>query len=180
MSVLVWLLAAAMAISGCGGGIMNGTAGIGSGGDGTAVHNAAPPGMEGYVTAIDGGRMLVVDPVPKDFSSTGGVSEFYEAIWFSGKPDHVEVGQKVQVWFDIVAESYPGQSAALKVRVMTSPKPQNADLSEAEAIREALSGQSFEWPVGIRDVSYDPDRDVWTVQVRHEGETITIEVEDRK
>src|SRR5690554_5936266 len=67
--------------------------------------------MVGYIMDIDsGGRILVVDPVAQDFSNTGGVDEFYNAIWFSDAPQEVELGERVEVWFDAVAESYPGQS----------------------------------------------------------------------
>ena len=75
------------------------------------------------------GRILVVDPVAQDFSDTGGIEEFYNAIWFSNAPQEVEPGNKVEVWFDIVAESYPGQSEALDIKIIQEEVPEGADLS---------------------------------------------------
>lgn len=166
-----WLLAAALALSGCGGSV--------TGANGSGATQETPPGMEGYVVAKDNGRVLVVDPVPQNFSETGGVEEFYNAIWFAGAPAHAGIGHRVQVWFDAVAESYPGQSTATKMNVLTSPKPAGADLSEAEAIRAALSAQSFAWPPAISKAEYDASGDVWNVSIRHEGETVDAQVEDR-
>lgn len=54
------------------------------------------PGMTGYVVKKEGGRILVVDSNPQDFSSTGGVEEFYNAIWFSKTPMSIEVGLQVR------------------------------------------------------------------------------------
>ena len=174
-----WLLAAAVAIgpAGCGGVNVNGGAGMSAG---TAAAPATPPGMEGYVVAKENGRILVVDPVPLNFSETGGISEYYNAIWFSDAPEHAEVGHRVNVWFDAVAESYPGQSRATRTEVLTSPKPERADLSEAEAIRKALEEHPTPWPAAIRHAEYDADADVWHVQIRfHEGDAIDAQVEDR-
>lgn len=159
-------LALAIMLSGCGG------PGAAGGGE--------PPGMEGYVVKKDNGRILVVDPVPQDFSENGGMPEFYNAIWFSGAPAHAEVGRKVQVWFDAVAESYPGQSTAKRVNVLTSPKPAGADLTEAEAIRASLESRDFPWPAAVKRAEYDANADAWTVTIHHEGDVQDIAVEDRR
>src|SRR5690554_3722353 len=101
-----------LSLTGCG------TASDGSNSSGDKSNDESEPGMIGYVVAKEGERILVVESEAQDFSSTGGISEFYNAIMFSNVPKDIEIGEKVKVWFDIVAESYPGQSAATKIEVI--------------------------------------------------------------
>src|SRR5690554_6361020 len=74
--------------------------GISSGGSNQEPANndikANEPNMIGYVVDKEGERILVVDPEPMDFSSTGGVSEYYDAIMFSNVPNDIEIGEKVK------------------------------------------------------------------------------------
>ncbi len=72
--------------------------------------------------------MLVVDPVPKDYSAGGGMKEFYNAIWFSNAPKNVHIGHKVQVWFNEILESYPGQSKAVKVSILPDSTPSSLQI----------------------------------------------------
>jgi hypothetical protein len=124
------------------------------------------PGIQGYIVKIENGRFLVVSSVPKDFSSTGGAKEFYNAIWFSNAPNNIQIGHQVKVWFDNVNESYPGQSKAVKLSILPNRKPERADLTEAEAVRRALAQQSH-WNVPvIRSVTYDEYEDAWTILVK--------------
>jgi hypothetical protein len=68
--------------------------------------------LEGYVTKKEDKRILVVSIIKKDLSSLGGIKEYYEADWVSKAPQEIEVGQKVQIWFEgAIATSYPGQAA---------------------------------------------------------------------
>lgn len=142
------------------------------------------PGIEGYVVDIEGGRFLVVSPVPKDFSSTGGVKEFYDAMWFSNVPKKIQIGQKVQVWFDEVATSYPGQSRAKDVSILQSNKPNNANLTEAEAIKKAIEiEENNGFPV-IKAVYYDEKSDIWTITIKmfnfnKEEHEINVQVDDQ-
>lgn len=168
----LWICLIGPYLSGCGEDVGTST--------GAPTNDNSPPGMEGYVMAINDGRILVVESVAKDFSSTGGVEEFYSAIWFSKAPDNMKIGQKVQVWFDIVAESYPGQSEAKKVVVLPSERPEGADLNESEAIRTAMEAHQSEYMgvTVVKQVTYSGDNDLWEVVVREEAEEFTIEVQD--
>jgi len=47
--------------------------------------------MEGYITDIKSGKVLVVDSIPTNFSSSNGIDEFYNAIWFSHPPKNAKV-----------------------------------------------------------------------------------------
>lgn len=144
----------------------------------------AEPGMTGYVMAKDNGRILVVDPVAQDFSATGGVNEFYDAIWFSNIPDEIKEGDQVKVWFDAVAESYPGQSEAVKIEVISGSKPDGADLDESAAINKALHSGEIDtsWPAVLKSIRYNQETDIWEVEIREAiGEqlkTFNIQIKD--
>lgn len=140
------------------------------------------PGIEGYVVKKEDGRILVVASMPKDFSSIGGLSEFYNAIWFSSAPRKVKAGDHVQVWFDVVAESYPGQSAVEKVEILPGTKPKNADLTEAEAIRKALDTDTInqhEVPA-IKSAKYDEISDSWEVLIKQGEAETKVRISDKK
>lgn len=138
------------------------------------------PGIEGYVVKKEQDRILVVDSSPEDFSSTGGLAEFYNAIWFSSAPGKVKVGEKVQVWFDVVAESYPGQSEAEKFVIIPGKKPKNADLAESEAIRKALDVFSqLEVPV-IKSVKFNEKYNHWEILIKQGEEETNVVIPDKK
>src|SRR5690625_1173771 len=66
------------------------------------------PHIHGYVMEKADGRILVISKEAQDFSDTGGISNFYDAIFLRNAPDDVEVGHEVRVWYDgPVEESYP-------------------------------------------------------------------------
>lgn len=142
------------------------------------------PGMTGYVMAKEDERILVVDPVSQDFSSTGGVNEFYDAIWFSNIPEEIKEGDKVKVWFDAVAESYPGQSEAISIEVIVAPRPDGADLDESEAINKALhSGEiNTSWPTVLKSIKYNKEADAWDIvmgeSIGEELKTFNIQIKD--
>jgi len=143
------------------------------------------PGMIGYVMDANNGGILVVDPISQDFSSTGGVNEFYNAIWFSDVQEDIKEGDKVKVWFDIVAESYPGQSKAIDIEVIPSSKPDGTDLDESQAINKALnSGEvNTSWPTVVKSVKYIKEADLWEIEIRDAiGEQIksfNIKIDDK-
>ncbi|MED3624697.1 YobA family protein [Neobacillus thermocopriae] len=146
----------------------------------TGCTTHSKPGIEGYVVKKESGRILVVASESEDFSSTGGLKEFYPAIWFSHASNKADVGDKVQIWFDVVMESYPGQAEAEKVLVLPSKKPKNADLTESDAIRKALTSKELNLPniPAIQSTSYHSKTDVWEVVI-HSGESeVTVQISD--
>jgi hypothetical protein len=138
------------------------------------------PGIEGYVVKKEQGRILVVDSNPEDYSSTGGLAEFYNAIWFSSAPGKVNVGDKVQVWYDVVAESYPGQSEAEKVEILPGKKPKNADLAESEAIRKALDVLRQPEVPAIKSVKFNEQYDYWEILIKQGEEETNVVIPDKK
>lgn len=136
------------------------------------------PGIEGYIVRKEDDSMLVVSSMPKDFSASGGMKSFYDAIWFSNAPEDVEVGQKVQVWYRTVKESYPAQSSANKVRVLPGMKPNGADLSENQAILKALQSRNINGVPAIKQVDYDSGTDTWIITFIAEDNQFEALVED--
>jgi hypothetical protein len=127
------------------------------------------PDIEGYITKAENQRILVVSPKAKDFSPTGGLKEFYDAVWVSNIPKDVKIGQKVQVWFEgAVAASYPGQAMANKISNLSSEKPFNAKLSEEQVIQQTLISQensNIKVPV-IKDVKFDSNTGAWAIRIK--------------
>ena len=141
------------------------------------------PDMIGYVMRIDNaGRILVIDPVAQNFSSTGGVNEFNNAIWFAKAPKSIVAGQKVKVWFDIVRESYPGQSEIEYIEVVPSPKPDGAKLDESQALQKALLSQQPNVVESIvKSIEYNKVTSLWVIKLKElwSDKTHTIEINDK-
>ncbi len=139
------------------------------------------PGIEGYITDLKDGKILVVDSISKDYSSTGGEKNSHSAIWFSNAPKEAKIGQKVQVWFDLVLDSYPGQSEAKKVVILSSEKPISANLSEDEAIRKAFKSHptEFKGVTVINKVNYDKAADTWNVMIQQNKEIVNLQILDK-
>lgn len=140
-------------------------------------------GITGYVMKKDNDRILVVSSEAQDFSSDGGVDEFYNAIWFSEAPKDIKIGEKVMVWFDIVAESYPGQSEIIEIEVVPSQLPEGADLTEADALNKALvSGDIENQVLAVKSIEYNSQEDNWNIKLKEtwSGKVHDIKIEDKK
>lgn len=140
-------------------------------------------GIMGYVMDKEKDRILAVSSDAQDFSSTGGVEEFYDAIWFSEAPKDIEIGDKVKVWFDIVAESYPGQSKVEHIEVIPAEKPDGADLSDSEALHKALTSQSIDTNevLAVKSIEFDSQSDSWNIKLKEvfSGKIHEVKVEDK-
>ncbi|MDE5412613.1 DUF3221 domain-containing protein [Alkalihalobacterium chitinilyticum] len=79
--------------------------------------------MTGLIVEKEGNRILVIENVTKDQLDSLDLDEVlnqgYEAIWFEVEDqelfENLYVGDKVAVEYDIVLESYPGQSKAVSI-----------------------------------------------------------------
>lgn len=136
-----------------------------------------PFGMAGYVVKREGDRVLVVDPVGKQVERM-----FYNAVWVKTTDASIQVGQKVQVYFDgPILTSYPGQGAAKSITVIPQQKPAGARLTPEQAVEAALVGAS-EWDVPVvRGVQY-VESGRWEVTLLEamgdQGEDVTFRVSD--
>lgn len=122
--------------------------------------------IEGYITKIDGERVLIVSTSAKEIHARN--KEFYEAVWVGNVPKGLRVGQRVQVSFQGVVEtSYPAQSLSDKLSFMPVQKPKQADLSEEQVVRQAiLQADKTEERLlfVVKDVAYDESSDTWSVR----------------
>ncbi|QGQ94115.1 DUF3221 domain-containing protein [Paenibacillus psychroresistens] len=125
--------------------------------------------MTGYVVKRDEKRVLIVNNIAKDYGSTGGIKEYYDAVWVSGIAEKVELGQRVLVWFNgPIAESYPAQGQSDKVAILPSLKHDNAVLTEEEVIRKALASkeaanvQAFV----VIAINFDEKSAAWTIRYK--------------
>jgi len=145
--------------------------------------NEPQHGFIGNVVQRDGDRILVVDPVSKDFSSSGGMENVYSAVWFSNSPSDVEVGQKVEVWSGEILTSYPGQGKAERVSIIPAKPPEGAALSEKEVIQKTLSSKvlaDLAVPA-VKEVIFDRSLSFWTVTIGKNGDenVLYIKIEDK-
>lgn len=141
-------------------------------------------GISGYIMKKEGGRILVINPEAQDFSSTGGVKEFYNAIWFSKAPQDINIGDKVKVWYDIVLDSYPGQSEVKHIEVIPGEKSNGSNLTESEALNKALTSQEIagDKVTVVKAIEYEKKADVWRIRLKEawSDKIFNIQVEDKK
>lgn len=139
-------------------------------------------GITGYVMNKENDRILVVSSDAQDFSSNGGIDEFYNAIWFSKAPKDNIIGEKVMVWFDNVAESYPGQSEIKEIAIVPGKLPEGADLTEADALYEALASKDIDMNqiLAVKSMEYNSQEDNWNIKLKDtmSGMIYDVKVED--
>ena len=137
------------------------------------------PGMTGYVMAKEDDSILVVESVPQDFSATGGTQEFYSAARFSSAPRDVELGMKVNIWYAMMLDSYPGFSAVEHIEVLPSSRPAGAVLTETEALKRVLTSQFFltarteddsgflaNKVMAVKSLDYHAETGSWSISLR--------------
>ena len=136
----------------------------------TAIQVNAPNQLKGYVTEVREDEMLV------------------DMIWFSNRPEEVEVGDYVQVSYTNVMESFPAQAGARETEILEDAQPEDADLKSSEVIKSAVAqakekvktpahrGEYF----NVKEIEYDEERDQWEVvfETTTKEETVKIEVAD--
>ncbi|CAM4394343.1 hypothetical protein FHS16_001951 [Paenibacillus endophyticus] len=136
--------------------------------------------FEGYIVKKEDSRILVVERRSTDYSANGGMSDFYSAIWFSEVTANVEIGQQVKIWikYGELMDSYPQQGEAEHLVVKSGLQPEGATMSEAKAIRQALSSLSDEnWEIPIiKDVNYDATDSTWKIFIGQNGDNSGKEI----
>lgn len=147
-------------------------------------NNDSEAGITGYVMSKENDRILVVSSDAQDFSPDGGVDEFYNAIWFSKAPKDIMIGEKVMVWFDAVAESYPGQSEIKKISIIPGKLPEGADLTEADALYKALTSQEIDTNqvLAVKTMEYNTQDDNWNIKLKDtmSDKVYEVKVDDKK
>ncbi|MBM7542080.1 DUF3221 domain-containing protein [Amphibacillus cookii] len=140
------------------------------------------PGITGYVVDQSDNRILVASDQAQDLSESGGVSEYYEMIWFLNAPTDIQCGDKVDIWYDTIDDSYPAKSTLQDYHIHDQEPPEEAHLTSADALKEALSKQSNHPSqiFAVRDIIFNKDHLQWTVYLFEiwSGEVVAIEVEE--
>jgi len=142
----------------------------------------------GYVVDVGEQGVLVVSPEKQDYSATGGDDAYYEATYYSDAPEanEVKVGMYVNVWMakgSTVMTSDPGQAKAARIEIEDEVRPEGAQLTRTQAVREALEKTDI-GSTAVRVVSgaqYDAKQRVWIVELLdHEREPVTVEIKDER
>lgn len=124
------------------------------------------PDLEGFVMRIENSTILVVSEESEDFSATGGMSEFYKAIWVSGVREELNIGQKVQIWIDgPILESYPAQAQVKFIEVLPNERIDGATLTKTDVIQKALDAIDTEDVIAIKSMNFDLEAHSWTVEI---------------
>ncbi|KKB44793.1 DUF3221 domain-containing protein [Bacillus thermotolerans] len=119
-----------------------------------------------WVMSVSEDGMLVVSAQPQDFSQTGGEEAFYSAVHyqFPDADKKLHVGQRVIVEpSGMILESYPGQGRAKFVTVLPAYQPKGADLTEEEAVRQAVMQQETKSILAIERTAYLKEKDEWLI-----------------
>jgi hypothetical protein len=146
----------------------------------SGCHSDVGPGIDGYIVSKEKDRILVVSSASRNNGSGGGGDEYHDAIWFSDAPEEVQIGQKVQIWYNFVLDSYPGQSLASKVMVLPSNKRNGSDLTDTLAIAKALNMQKTNDVPIIKRVDFDIDTDSWRITILYGDDQSDVIVEDKE
>nr|WP_246363906.1 DUF3221 domain-containing protein [Halobacillus locisalis] len=109
-------------------------------------------------------------------------------IWFSNRPEVVEVGDYVQVSYTNVMESFPAQAGARETEILEDAQPEDADLKSSEVIKSAVAQAKEEVKTpahrgeyfNVKEIEYDEESDQWEVvfETTTKEETVKIEVAD--
>lgn len=122
-----------------------------------------------YVMSKEDNTILLVNTEKKDFSSTGGINEFYDAISLTDVQNDIKMGQQVQFEIDgVIAESYPGQAKAKNVSIVSIPKPETSNFTVEEVINRALSSKEVTKAsiLVIKSIKYYEKPKVWQIDLK--------------
>lgn len=139
-------------------------------------HQNSEPGITGYIMDKAGDRILVVNTEPKYYSS----NEHYDAVWFSNAPQNVDIGDMVNVWYDFMEDSYPGQSQVKHLEKLPSFQPEGANLSESQALYNALTSSEIKGAAVVTSLEYDNNSNKWHIELKDtmSNEKFDIKVDD--
>lgn len=135
----------------------------------------------GYVIGKTNDRILVVSKEAEDLSATGGVREFYNAVWLTGKADDVQIGNQVKVWYDGgVKESYPAQAAIGKIELVPVTKREGTNLDEKDVLVQIFDTDEVNMKA-IKSIEINEEKGIWKVELLDlmDGKEGEVEIEDK-
>ena len=130
--------------------------------------------VSGYVVEEEDERILVVDT---ESNSTASGGEHYDAIWLSGFSEDVDLGEEVNAGYGDAMEPYPGETSDVAyIEVKDEERPEGAELSEAEVLREILPVDELDVPV-IKTLEHDEEAGKWTIEMADGVELIGADMD---
>ncbi|PXW89018.1 uncharacterized protein DUF3221 [Streptohalobacillus salinus] len=124
--------------------------------------------LTGYIINRKDERILIQAETAKDLSSTGGVDTYYELIWFSNPPEPLEVGDKVDVYYDDTKKNYyPRRSTIKSFETYTPKQPNHAKKNEKEVIQTVFE-QHKQHPARlfvITSINFNAETNNWTIKL---------------
>ncbi|MGG3451806.1 DUF3221 domain-containing protein [Domibacillus aminovorans] len=170
---LVTFLLAAVLLSGCS--------------ENSVTEPREPSSNEYYVASVQGNKFLAVLTEPYSGFEPNTDKEYYSATYYEyPNASDLKAGQRVKIESSHpVMESLPGQGIADSVEVLPEYKPKEADMSESEIVMKAIEmtkEQSDEINpiiVGIKNIQYDDQSDMWKVSTNLDGEIFELKIEDK-
>ncbi|MGG2110772.1 DUF3221 domain-containing protein [Lysinibacillus pakistanensis] len=115
--------------------------------------------MEGYITAAEDGRYLVVSNEPVYLNNSN--PQFVNALWVS-TTKKLAVGDYVKVWAGAINESYPGQTSTDKIQIV--PSNLNSTLSTNEVLSKVA--ENLEYTPIITNIKFDAKKNIWTLHYK--------------
>ncbi|NBI28991.1 DUF3221 domain-containing protein [Chengkuizengella marina] len=140
-----------------------------------------------FITKIENEKILVVSNIPQDFSSSGGVKEYYNATWLynveSSDLKTLKIGQKVEYTTKgLTMTTYPGSVELDEIKIVKMKSPTTTNLTVEEVIREAINRSPQIEVFILKDLTFDEDRQKWLVQfmdgLEKESKKMNLEIND--
>lgn len=142
------------------------------------------PSKEGnHIMQLSEGGLLAVSAQGRVYNKATGELQFGATHFsFPKAAQKLKIEQRLEVKADgPIMESYPGQGGALYVTFLPEYKPAGANMSESQVVRKAIpeaKKTSSDELLIIRDISYNAEKSVWTVNFQYgfRGQEIEIKI----
>lgn len=123
------------------------------------------PDITGYVVEKSNENILVSSTTPEDLSENGGVSEFYQMIWFSNAPEDLSCGDKIDIWHNDIQESYPARSTIDHYDIYQADSPDGAMMNESEVLEQVLSQKEVQpnQLFAVRSTQFNKTNKTWLI-----------------
>ncbi|MGM8216068.1 DUF3221 domain-containing protein [Bacillaceae bacterium W0354] len=144
----------------------------------SGLGNNTEPAIEGYVLQKEeNGSILVVSSETNQYNQ-------YDAVWYRGVTEEVELGRKIKGWHSEQEDSFPAQASADRIELLPDESVPGATLTKKEVIVKVLNsdeltefGYDF---VAIKEINFIENKQIWEVIVSNlsNDSFITIQIQD--